>query len=83
MSAFTMALNGVVDAEVNGGIRMYREAFLTNQYLQENPNMEEWVNRLKAAIKESVRIVGKALDIHRVHCPTNLSQLQEKLDSKC
>ena len=83
VNALTMALNGVIDAEVNGGLRMYREAFLVPAYLQENPATDstKWIARLKAAIADSIRVVGEALALHRRLCPPNLVQLQEKLDS--
>ena len=84
VGSLTMALNGIIDAEVNGGIQKYREAFLTPEYLEINPGNEaiEDTQRLKNAIKQSIEIVGTALKVHRELCPENMVQLQEKLDSK-
>lgn len=82
VGSLTMALNGIIDAEVNGGIQKYRDAFLSDEYLKEYPADETKIHikRLKTAIKNSIEIVGEALSIHRKHCPANLTQLQEKLD---
>ena len=81
LNSLTMALNGVIDAEVNGGIRMYREAFLLPS-VRGGLSLEDqaWIPRLERAIQENVRVVGVALDVHRLRCPSNLQQLQDKLD---
>lgn len=80
VGSLTMALNGIIDAEVNGGIQKYKDAFLCDEYIEEYPNDEIHIKRLKLAIKNSIEIVGEALKIHRKYCPSNLTQLQEKLD---
>ena len=80
INGLTMALNGVIDAEVNGGIKKYQEAFFSPEFLQENPNNENNIIRIKQALRESIEIVEKALILHRSRCPANLQKLQEKLD---
>jgi hypothetical protein len=47
---FTMALNGVVDAAVNGGVTMYRTTFFAPSYLEKNPDHRAWVDQLRTAI---------------------------------
>lgn len=54
ISPFSMALNGAVDAPVNGGVSLYKKAFLTDWYWEKNPDMRSWVRRLKTAINEQV-----------------------------
>lgn len=56
LNPFSMALNGAVDAPVNGGVPLYKKAFLSPYYWQNNPNMREWVDLLKKAINEQVMI---------------------------
>ena len=79
----TMALNGVIDAEVNGGIKKYQEAFFFPEFLTENPNNENNIQRLKLALKHSIVVIEAALTLHRSRCPSNLQKLQEKLDGFC
>lgn len=54
INPFSMALNGAVDAPVNGGVALYRKAFLTDDYWEKNPDMRPWIRRLKEAIYEQV-----------------------------
>ncbi|CDS02661.1 hypothetical protein LRAMOSA00066 [Lichtheimia ramosa] len=65
ISPFSMALNGAVDAPVNGGVSLYKKAFLTDWYWEKNPDMRSWVRRLKTAINEQVEIIEHCLEIHR------------------
>lgn len=54
ISPFSMALNGAVDAPVNGGVALYRKAFLTDWYWEKHPEMRSWVRELKTVIKDQV-----------------------------
>lgn len=54
ISPFSMALNGAVDAPVNGGVALYRKAFLTDAYWEKNPDMRPWARRLRDAIHDQV-----------------------------
>ncbi|KAI8140729.1 dedicator of cytokinesis-domain-containing protein [Fennellomyces sp. T-0311] len=65
ISPFSMALNGAVDAPVNGGVTLYKKAFLTDWYWEKNPEMRSWVRRLRSAINDQVEIIEKCLEIHR------------------
>lgn len=77
VASLTMTLNGIIDAEVNGGIPKYKEAFLLPDYLETYP---EDTKRLKEALRKFIQVVGEALKVHKKLCPENLSQLQEKLE---
>jgi len=48
------ALNNVVDTPEDGGIRLYRQAFLGQDYLALNPDQAEVVPRLRLAIEDQV-----------------------------
>lgn len=54
VNPFSMALNGAVDAPVNGGVPMYKNAFLTDEFLVANPQKAGWVDRLRVAIDGQV-----------------------------
>ncbi|KAI8846141.1 dedicator of cytokinesis-domain-containing protein [Chytridium lagenaria] len=52
VNLFTMALNGAVDAPVNGGVPMYRKAFLNGQYKKDNPSSGVYIDMLEKSIDE-------------------------------
>ncbi|KAG1146695.1 hypothetical protein G6F37_005363 [Rhizopus arrhizus] len=64
INPFSMSLNGAVDAPVNGGIPLYKKAFLSNNYWNKHPEMRPWIERLKIAIHDQVRIIGRCLETH-------------------
>jgi len=49
-----MSLNGSVDAPVNGGVPLYKKAFLSKEYWSKHPEMRPWINRLQEAILDQV-----------------------------
>lgn len=53
-NALSMALNGVVDAPVHGGVALYRQAFLSPEYIAQNPDRADLVQRLRNAIDDQV-----------------------------
>ncbi|KAJ3267422.1 hypothetical protein HK104_005917, partial [Borealophlyctis nickersoniae] len=81
VNPFTMALNGAVDAPVNGGIPMYRRAFLTPEYRVEAEKMERGhlVEMLQRAIEEQVEIIHRCLVIHERIVPPSMRPLHEEL----
>ncbi|KAI9279137.1 hypothetical protein BY458DRAFT_471271 [Sporodiniella umbellata] len=64
INPFSMSLNGAVDAPVNGGIPLYKKAFLSEEYWNKNPTMHSWIQRLKEAIYNQVRIISICLRTH-------------------
>jgi hypothetical protein len=56
INPFSMSLNGAVDAPVNGGVPLYKKAFLSKEYWEKNPDMRHWIQRLQTAIYDQVNI---------------------------
>jgi hypothetical protein len=56
INPFSMSLNGAVDAPVNGGVPLYKKAFLSKLYWDKNPDMHPWIHRLQEAIHNQVKI---------------------------
>ncbi|KAJ3127545.1 hypothetical protein HK098_006223 [Nowakowskiella sp. JEL0407] len=54
VNPFTMAINGAVDAPVNGGLPMYRKAFLSDRFRKSNLDSTAMVEMLEAAVEEQV-----------------------------
>jgi hypothetical protein len=72
--------SGFIDAEVNGGVKKYQQAFFNEECLNEYENAAVLIQQLKDVLRESVDVLGCAMEIHRKKCPENLLKLQEKLD---
>ncbi|RCI03452.1 hypothetical protein CU098_001504, partial [Rhizopus stolonifer] len=64
INPFSMSLNGAVDAPVNGGVPLYKRAFLTKEYWDKNPELHPWIHRLQMAIHDQVQIIQKCLETH-------------------
>ncbi|GAM25503.1 hypothetical protein SAMD00019534_086780 [Acytostelium subglobosum LB1] len=75
----TMALNGVVDAAVSGGINMYR-VFFSQCYLEENPAHPDLLGKLKDLLLKQQLLLEVGMDIHSQCCPENIKALQNKME---
>lgn len=53
-NALAMTLNAAVDTPVNSGILAYRQEFFAPDYLAQNPDRAEAVDKLKKAIEDQV-----------------------------
>ena len=54
INPLSMALNGVIDAAVMGGVDNYEKAFFNANYRQQNPQDDDLVAELKKLIIEQV-----------------------------
>jgi len=79
---FTMLLGGIVDAAVAGGIDNYSKAFFVADYLDENPQDKEAVERLKGTIRDHVELLDTALNLHGQLCSDEMQALQVHLMTK-
>eukprot|EP01114_Cavostelium_apophysatum_P014920 TRINITY_DN3977_c0_g1_i2.p1 TRINITY_DN3977_c0_g1~~TRINITY_DN3977_c0_g1_i2.p1 ORF type:complete len:1173 (+),score=379.10 TRINITY_DN3977_c0_g1_i2:1536-5054(+) len=80
ISPFTMVLKGVVDAAVNGGFRLYRDAFLVPDYLLKEPEKKPGVFKLKESLRDQFETLEKGLVIHGRLCPEDMMSLQNQLE---
>ncbi|PRP85542.1 hypothetical protein PROFUN_06774 [Planoprotostelium fungivorum] len=78
---FTMTLNGVIDAAVNGGVAKYQDAFLTPSYLSENPKNERLVDDLRWELVRQMSILTTGVKVHGARCGEDMRGLQEKLEN--
>ncbi|RKP10227.1 dedicator of cytokinesis-domain-containing protein, partial [Thamnocephalis sphaerospora] len=77
---FTMSLNGAVNAPVNGGVKLYKQAFLQNeQYLRGNPDKARFIHELDDAVLEQAEVISRCLDVHGRIVPTEMIPLHENL----
>lgn len=78
-STLTMSLNGAVDAPVNGGILMYKRAFLSPQFKSQYPEYAERSDYLKQCIEKQVSVIDKCLGLHGLICPVEIRPLHDQL----
>ncbi|KAI9593307.1 hypothetical protein BDF19DRAFT_415419 [Syncephalis fuscata] len=77
---FTMSLNGAVNAPVNGGVKLYKQAFLKNEmYLRANTDKTSHIRELDDAVVEQAEIISRCLDIHGRIVPQEMVPLHENL----
>jgi dedicator of cytokinesis protein 3 len=73
-NALTMALNEIVDFPSDMGLALYRQTFLTADYLSRHPDEELYIRKLRDAIDELVQLhvlcsllgVPDPGDVHRL-----------------
>ncbi|KAJ1344077.1 hypothetical protein BSLG_001217 [Batrachochytrium salamandrivorans] len=79
VNPFTMALNGAVDAPVNGGIPMYKSAFLTAPFLGASYNSSPCRDVLNKAILEHVEVIHHCLAVHNQVVPIQMRPLHDEI----
>lgn len=81
INPFSMRLQGVIDANVMGGISKYQEAFFSEQFLKSptGQGQAHVVQRLKTLILEQLQILEMALELHGQLAPTGVQPLHKRL----
>lgn len=81
INPFSMRLQGIIDANVMGGISKYQEAFFTEQFLKssEGVGQQNNVHKLKCLILEQVQILDTALELHGQLAPIGVQPLHKRL----
>ncbi|KAH8264463.1 hypothetical protein KR038_008866, partial [Drosophila bunnanda] len=80
INPLSMKLSGIVDPAVMGGFAKYEEAFLTDEYLEQNPDDKDLVEELKELIANQIPLLDIAIGIHRQRAPESLRAMQEHLE---
>lgn len=79
ISPLTMALNGVIDAAVNGGTEMYTSAFFSPAYLTGNPDAVRSAKELDSELRKQWKTLQEGLDVHEKLVPAELRPLHDKM----
>ncbi|XP_054002180.1 dedicator of cytokinesis protein 3 isoform X1 [Hylaeus anthracinus] len=82
INPFSMRLQGIIDANVMGGITKYQEAFLTPEFARQNPDMVPHVNRLKALILDQMSVLEAGLTLHGQIAPPGVQPLHKRLNER-
>lgn len=82
INPLSMKINGIVDPAVMGGFSKYEEAFLTEEYLEQNPQDEPLMDKLKDLIASQIPLMEIALAVHKAKAPPQLLPFHDRLE-KC
>ncbi|KAJ6255717.1 dedicator of cytokinesis [Anaeramoeba flamelloides] len=82
INPLSMILNGIIDAPVNGGIYMYVNAFLEEQYLLNNPKHEDLIIKMKKMLVKQLKFVNIGLNLHNRLCQDNFRPFHDKMKRK-
>ncbi|CDZ98211.1 Signaling protein DOCK180 [Phaffia rhodozyma] len=72
-SPLSMALNGAVDAPINGGIPAWRAAFFSEVYAAQHPEEIEAIEELRTSIDLYTMVIERCLVLHGLLCPNSMS----------
>ena len=78
INAFRMKIKGTVEASVNGGVSNYISAFLTDKYIQENPDDKVYVDKLREILAMLMDEVAVALDTIQPFCRDDNQRAQQE-----
>lgn len=69
----------MLDANVQGGLPKYQEAFFSPEFLVNSPEATEDVCNLSRAIQHEIEILEKALAVHSSIMPPGVQPLHSRL----
>nr|XP_018899728.1 PREDICTED: dedicator of cytokinesis protein 3 isoform X2 [Bemisia tabaci] len=79
INPLSMRLQGIIDANVMGGIAKYQQAFFSQEFSRANPQWIPHVHQLNTLIQEQVEIVENGLIIHGKFAPAGVQPLHKRL----
>ncbi|XP_067224876.1 dedicator of cytokinesis protein 1 isoform X3 [Chanodichthys erythropterus] len=81
INPLSMLLNGIVDPAVMGGFANYEKAFFTEKYIQDHPNDQEKIERLKDLIAWQIPNLAEGVRIHGEKVTEALRPFHERLEA--
>ncbi|KAK7862569.1 hypothetical protein R5R35_004185 [Gryllus longicercus] len=82
INPFSMRLQGIIDANVMGGIAKYQTAFFTPDFAKQNPEFTDHVLRLKILTLEQLQVLESALVLHGDLAPAGVQPLHRRLKER-
>ncbi|XP_055375365.1 dedicator of cytokinesis protein 3 [Condylostylus longicornis] len=80
INPFSMRLQGIIDANVMGGVSKYQEAFFSEEFLSScGQSQLQHVHKLKSSILEQIQDLETALELHGELAPTGVQPLHSRL----
>ncbi|XP_014256869.1 dedicator of cytokinesis protein 3 isoform X2 [Cimex lectularius] len=78
----SMRLQGVIDANVMGGVAKYQEAFFSPDFIRANPEWSQYVCKLDNLLHEQLEILQSGLVIHGQLAPSDMQPLHQRLQER-
>ncbi|XP_041426843.1 dedicator of cytokinesis protein 1 isoform X2 [Xenopus laevis] len=81
INPLSLLLNGIVDPAVMGGFANYEKAFFTEKYMQQHPEDNEKIEKLKDLIAWQVPFLAEGIKIHREKVTEALRPFHERMEA--
>ncbi|XP_058882191.1 dedicator of cytokinesis protein 1 isoform X1 [Acipenser ruthenus] len=81
INPLSMLLNGIVDPAVMGGFTNYEKAFFTGKYMQEHPEDQDKIEKLKDLIAWQIPFLAEGIRIHGEKVTEALRPFHERLEA--
>ncbi|MGH0159760.1 UNVERIFIED_CONTAM: hypothetical protein FKN15_037907, partial [Acipenser sinensis] len=81
INPLSMLLNGIVDPAVMGGFTNYEKAFFTEKYMQEHPEDQDKIEKLKDLIAWQIPFLAEGIRIHGEKVTEALRPFHERLEA--
>ncbi|XP_021925130.1 dedicator of cytokinesis protein 3 isoform X3 [Zootermopsis nevadensis] len=82
INPFSMRLQGIIDANVMGGISKYQQAFFTQEFSRQHPEFTDHVYRLKTLILDQIQVLESGLYLHGQLAPPGVQPLHRRLQER-
>ncbi|KRT79531.1 hypothetical protein AMK59_7369 [Oryctes borbonicus] len=79
LNPFTMRLQGIIDANVQGGISKYQQAFFTQEFAKLCPEHMTYVYTLKNLIFDAIQVLECGLVLHGSLASAGVKPLHQRL----
>ncbi|XP_066992689.2 dedicator of cytokinesis protein 3 [Anabrus simplex] len=79
INPFSMRLQGIIDANVMGGIAKYQTAFFSPEFVMMHPEFSEHVHRLKVLTLDQLQVLESGLVLHGQLAPSGVQPLHRRL----
>uniref|UniRef100_A0AAR5PSM5 Dedicator of cytokinesis protein 3 n=1 Tax=Dendroctonus ponderosae TaxID=77166 RepID=A0AAR5PSM5_DENPD len=79
LNPFTMRLQGIIDANVQGGLSKYQQAFFTKEFAKLYPEHKCYVNTLQELIWNATTVIEEGLYLHGKLAPVTVQPLHQRL----
>uniref|UniRef100_A0A6P7GBE9 Dedicator of cytokinesis protein 3 n=1 Tax=Diabrotica virgifera virgifera TaxID=50390 RepID=A0A6P7GBE9_DIAVI len=79
LNPFTMRLQGIIDANVQGGISKYQQAFFTKEFVKLYPEHKVYAENLRELIINATRVIEEGLILHGKLAPQSVQPLHQRL----
>ena len=80
LDRLTRSLNGVIDAEVNGGVKKYQEAFFREEYVRTQKQQAEFLPLFLEELQKTLPLLEEGLKYHKQHVNEAMMPLQQKME---